>query len=271
VAIIDTLYHRGPDRHVESWLPMDEVLRRVAARFPLVTIDRERGDRRVVAEADNLVELGMSPTSELVELHRKMVGRVAYVTIREDDNGPRFDFFLTDHPSSIDIDYEHDGDREGCRRLLHALTAALPEYDLVSEDPEEPSDLVPDDMPAAVRDAISGMHLRWEGGVAILAAGAHEAGEPFPQESGSRQSRHWCDDSTDLILDLAGFASVPSQDLIEWVQVIEQTAAARGRDLRLCYPPGTVDERLTKYFRLVMLPIHASLAEALAAREESVG
>src|SRR5262249_30930087 len=89
VAIVDTLIHRGPDRHVESWLPMDEVLRRVTARFPLAVIDRERGDQRVIAEADKLEELS-SPTSVLVELHRKMIGRVAYVTIREDDDGPQF-------------------------------------------------------------------------------------------------------------------------------------------------------------------------------------
>lgn len=265
MAIVDTLIHRGPDRHVESWVPMEEVLRRVATRFPLAVIDRARGDRRVLAEADNLVELGVSPTSVLVELHRNMIGRVAYVTICEEASGPRFGFFLTDSPTLIDIDYAHEEDREVCRPLLEALAAELPEYELVSEDPEGPSDLAPADMPAAVREAISEMHLRWEGDVAILAAGAHEAGEPFPQVSGSR---HWCDDSTGLILDLTGLARVPPQALIEWAQVIVQTAQARGREIQLCYPPGTVDERLTSYFRLGMLPIHATLAEALAAREE---
>jgi hypothetical protein len=268
VAIVDILYHRGPDRHVESWMPMEEVLRRVVARFPLAVIDRERGDRRIVAEADNLVELGISPTSVLVEQHRKMVGRVAYVTIREEAGGPQFDFFLTDCPTSIDIEYEQQEDREVGRPLLEALAAELAEYDLVSEDPEEPPDLVPEDVPAGVRDAISEMHLRWEGNVAVLAAGGHAAGEPFPQVT---ESRHWCDDSTEVVFDLTGFARVHSQVLIEWVQDVCQTVQARGKEFRLCYPPGTVDERLTKYFQLVGLPIHATLAEALAAREDSVG
>ena len=88
MAIFDALVHRGPDRYVESWMPMDEVLQRVAARFLPAAIDRERGDRRIIAEADNLVDLGMNSTSDLVELHRKLVGLVAYVAIREEVRGP---------------------------------------------------------------------------------------------------------------------------------------------------------------------------------------
>lgn len=266
MPIVDTLFHRGPDRHVESWMPMEEVLRRVVARFPLAVIDRERGDRMVRDHAVELSEL--SAHSVVLNGWRALEGRVAYVTVREEAGGPQFDFFLTDRPTSIDIEYAQEEDRAICRPLLEALAAELAEYDLVSEDPEEPSDLAPDDVPAAVRAAISEMHLRWVGDIAIIGAGAHEAGQPFPQETASR---HWCDESTDLILDLTGFARVPAQDLIEWVQLIVQTARARGRDLRLCYPPGTVDERLTRYFQLIMLPIHETLAEAFAAREESMG
>jgi hypothetical protein len=270
MALFDALIHRGPEKYVESWMPMDEVLRRITARFPLAIVDRERGDRRVIAETDKLAELA-SPTSILVELHRKMIGRVAYVTIRGEAGGPQFEFFLTDTPTSIDIEYERDEDRDICRPLLEALAAELPEYDLVSEDPEEPTDLEPDDMPDGVRASIGEMHLRWEGDIAILAAGPHSDGEPFPQES---EGRHWCEDSSHVILDLTGFASCPSQDLIEWVQLINQTVGARREDpnLRLCYPPGTMDDRLTRYFRIIQLPIHDSLAEAmsgtLAAGEE---
>ena len=137
MAVFDALNHRGPDRHAESWMPMEEVLRRVVARFPLAVIDRVRGDRRVLAEADNLVDLGMSPASELVALHRKSVGRVAYVTIREEVGGPQFDFFLDDCPAIIAIEYQRPEDRNDCRPLLEELAAALAEYDIVTEDIED--------------------------------------------------------------------------------------------------------------------------------------
>lgn len=264
MALFDALIHRGPDRFVESWMPMDEVVRRVSARFPLAIVDRERGDQMV---RDHTVELTkLDAHTVVLENWKAMEGHVAYVTIREDADGPRFHFFLTESPTSLEIDYDREEDRDICRPLLEALEEALGEYEIYSEDPDEPSDLAPDDMPDAVREAIGEMHLRWEGDIAILAAGPHPDGEPFPQES---EDRHWCDDGTGLILDLTGFAKVPSQDLIEWVQVIHQTAGARGREMRLCYPPGTVDERLTRYFRIAMKPIHATLAEALAAAEES--
>lgn len=264
MTMIDTLYHRGPTRYAETWMPTEEVLQRVAARFPLAIVDRVRADRHVIAEVDQMKEL-YGPTSHLVELHRKMIGKVAYVTVREEAGGPQFHFFLRQCPTSIGIDYDQEEDREVCRSLLEALAAALTEYDLVSEDPEEPSDLTPDDMPAAVRDVISEMHVRWEGDVAILAAGSHEAGEPFPQEKGAR---HWCDSSSDLILDLTGFAQVPSGALIEWIKDVTQTAEGRDREIRLCSPPGALDERLTKYFGLVGVPIYATIADAFAAREE---
>ncbi len=111
------------------------------------------------------------------------------------------------------------------------------------------------------------MHVRWIGDIAIIGVGVNKMGEPFPQEI---ESRHWCDGSRDVILDLTGFERVPSQGLIEWVQLVEQTVGSRGKELRLCCPPGTVEERLTTYFRLIGLPIHATLAEALAVREESM-
>ncbi len=135
VAIVDTLFHRRPNRHEESWMPTEEVLRRVAVRFPLATIDQERGDRRIIAEADNLAEL--AGPSHLVELHRKMVGRVAYVTICDEASGPRFGFILRDTPFSIEIEYERLEDREVCRPLLEALAAELAEYDIVTEDIED--------------------------------------------------------------------------------------------------------------------------------------
>ncbi|MBL8866076.1 MAG: hypothetical protein JNK93_11005 [Planctomycetia bacterium] len=263
MVLFDFLSHRGPKKYVESWMPMDEVLRRVTARFPLAIVDRERGDRMV---RDHLAELiRLDAHTVVLEDWKAMEGHVAYVTIREDAAGPRFHFFLTERPTSIEIEYDREEDRDLCRPLLEALADALGEYALESDDPERPPDLNPDDMPDGVRDTIGEMHLRWEGlegDIAILAAGPHADGEPFPQAS---DGLHWCDDSSNVILDLTGFASCSAQDLIEWAQMIIQTAQARDRELRLCYPPGTVDERLTRYFRISHLPIHDSLAEALAA------
>ncbi len=262
MALFDALIHRGPKKYVESWMPMDEVLRRIVSRFPLTVVDRERGDRIV---RDHLAELiRLDAHTVVVEDWKALEGHVAYVTILEETSGPRFHFFLSERPTSIEIDYDHEEDRDVCRPLLEELEEALGEYDLISEDPEEPPDLKPDDMLDGVRDTIGEMHLRWEGDIAILAAGPHPDGEPFPQAS---DGLHWCDDSTNVILDLSGFASCSAQDLIEWAQMIIQTAQARDRELRLCYPPGTVDERLTRYFRIGQLPIHDSLAEALAAGE----
>jgi hypothetical protein len=66
-----------------------------------------------------------------------LVGRVAYVTIREEVGGPQFDFFLDDCPTSITIEYERPEDREACRPLLEELAVALAEYDIVTEDVED--------------------------------------------------------------------------------------------------------------------------------------
>lgn len=264
MALVDVLCHRGPKKYVESWMPMDEVLQRVTARFPLAVVDRERGDQMV---RDHLADLiSLDAHTVVLENWKAMEGHVAYVTIRKNVDGPQFHFFLTERPTSFDIEYDREEDRDIGRPLLESLVEALGEYDLVTDDPDEPSDLAPDDLPDSVRDNVGGMHLRWEEDVAILAAGPHPDGEPFPQES---DDRHWCDDGTNVILDLSGFACVPPSDLIEWVQTILQTAQGRGTDIRLCYPPGTVNEQLTRYYRMVQLPIHDSLAEALAAAGES--
>ena len=132
MAIVDTLSHRSPDRHEESWMPMEEVLRRVAARFPLANIDRERGDRKVREHGDRLAKLHAHQV--VLDGWQALTSRVAYVTIREEVGGPQFDFFLLDTPTSIDIEYERPEDREVCRPLLEELAAELAEYVIVTED-----------------------------------------------------------------------------------------------------------------------------------------
>ena len=72
-------------------------MRRVADRFPLAVIDRERGDRIVRAGADKIAALVGSPTDPSVERHLALVGRVAHVTIRDAVGGPQFSFFLYPH------------------------------------------------------------------------------------------------------------------------------------------------------------------------------
>ncbi|MBM3983435.1 MAG: hypothetical protein FJ304_24835 [Planctomycetes bacterium] len=133
MAITDCLIHRDPDPDAEGYLPPAELLRRVATLFPLAIIDRERGDRVIRAEADNLARL-MNPTDRLVELHRQAVGRVAYVTIRDATGGPQFGFLLRPRPTMIEIEYERPGDRQVCRPLLESLAVALAEYDILTED-----------------------------------------------------------------------------------------------------------------------------------------
>lgn len=134
MAIVDSLMHRDPDPHLPGFLPPDELLRRVAARFPLAVVDRERGDRMVRAAADEMVGLGLPATDTLVANHRALEGRVAYVTVRERVGGPQFGFFLLPRPTLLDIDYERPEDRAACRPLLEALAAELAEYDILTED-----------------------------------------------------------------------------------------------------------------------------------------
>jgi hypothetical protein len=135
-VLVDSLVYRHPDPHVEGFLPPAELLQRVANRFPLAVIDRERGDRIIQEGADRLAELS-SPTAGFAEDHRRLLGRVAYVTVREEQEGPQFGFLLYPHPTVIDIDYERPEDRDAGRPLLEALASELAEYDIVSEDPDD--------------------------------------------------------------------------------------------------------------------------------------
>jgi hypothetical protein len=117
-----------------GFLPPDELLRRVARRFPFAIIDRERGDRMVRAAAAEMVALGLPAADTLVTNHRALEGRVAYVTVREQEGGPQFGFLLLPHPRLFCIDYERPAERDASRSLLEALAAELTEYDIRSED-----------------------------------------------------------------------------------------------------------------------------------------
>lgn len=134
MAIIDSLLYRNPDPDLEGFLPPDEVQRRVVARFPLAVVDRERANQIVRAAADEMVALGLPSTDTIVANHLALEGRVAYVTVRELDVGPRLGFFLFPCPSMLEIEYERPTDRDANRPLLEALAAELAEYDIVSED-----------------------------------------------------------------------------------------------------------------------------------------
>jgi hypothetical protein len=132
VAIVDALITRSPnDLDVNRWLPVDEVLRRIADRFPLAVVDRERGDRIVRESVVRLIEV--SAHTVVLDDWRAMEGRVAYVTIREAVGGPQFGFFVMSQTTLFEIDYDRPEDRDACRPLLEALATAL-EYDIVTED-----------------------------------------------------------------------------------------------------------------------------------------
>lgn len=132
MPIVDALVTRNPnDLDVNGWLPVDEVLRRIAERFPLAVIDRERGDRMVREAIIKLVEV--SAHTVILDDWRAMEGRVAYVTIRDQVDGLQFGFFVMTQTTTFEIDYERPEDRDACRPLLDALADAL-EYDIITED-----------------------------------------------------------------------------------------------------------------------------------------
>jgi hypothetical protein len=131
--IVDSLVFRHPDPDVEGYLPPEEIIERVTKQFPLAVVDRERADQMIREQADELASY-MSGTDFLVTRHRAMVGRVAYVNLRERDEGPEFGFFLYPEPTVIDIDYQEEEERDICRPLLKALQKTLPEYDFVTEE-----------------------------------------------------------------------------------------------------------------------------------------
>ena len=132
MAIIDSLVTRNPDDlDVTAWMPVKEVLRRIAARFPLAVVDRERGDRIVRERLARLVELSAHPV--ILNDCRALEGRVAYVTIRTEVGGPQFGFFVMTQTTVFEIEYEQAEDRNACRPLIEALAEAL-EYDIVTEE-----------------------------------------------------------------------------------------------------------------------------------------
>lgn len=76
---------------------------------------------------------GLSAPEVVLDSWRKLVGQVAYVTVRDEENGPGFGFFLYPRPTVIEIGYEHPGDRETCRPLLESLAEQIG-YDILTED-----------------------------------------------------------------------------------------------------------------------------------------
>jgi len=120
-------------------LSMEEVLRRVTSRFPLAIIDRERGDELVRAGAAKTATLVGSPPDSSVERQLALVGRVAYVTVRDTVDGPHFSFLVNPNKigNGILIEYESAKDRIACRPLLEAFLAELGEYYCMTQDFDE--------------------------------------------------------------------------------------------------------------------------------------
>ena len=142
----DFLLHRDGLPDADGRLPTpkgslsaEELLRRVASRFPLAVIDRERGDEIVRAGADSIAKLVGSPTDPSVERRLSLVGRVAYVTIRDAVDGPQMGFFVVPNliGTGIRIEYESAQERMACRPLLEALVAELADYCWMTQDLDE--------------------------------------------------------------------------------------------------------------------------------------
>jgi hypothetical protein len=117
-------------------LPLEEILRRVADRFPLAIIDRERGDQIVRAGAEARAAFVGSPTDPSVERHLALLGKVAHVTIRDSVDGPHCCFFLNPNliGTGMQIEYQSKQDRIACRPLLKALVAELADYYCMTQD-----------------------------------------------------------------------------------------------------------------------------------------
>ena len=258
--VVDSLEHRDPDPDVEGYLPPAELLRRVADRFPLAVIDRERADRLVRAAADGLVRLGLPPTDSLVQDQRSLAGRVAYVTVREREGGPRFGFFLYPHPTVIDIDYDRPEDRAACRPLLEALAAAI-DYDVVSDDLSAESDPEEEAEAAAAHAALPAMRMRWVGDVAVIRPGAAGEGEPVPPDV---MSDRWWERNRGLIIDLTGSEDGPSAAVAGWMSRVDDAARSTGKRLWVVCPPGPVRDALSPRRSHLVVPIWATLADALA-------
>lgn len=131
MPIYDFLVHRDADPDVEGFLPHAEILQQVGVRFPLAIIDLERGDQMVREHGERLSRL--SAPEVVLDSWQKLLGQVAYVTIREEENGPGFGFFLDPRPTLIEIVYEQPGERETCRPLLESLAEQIG-YDIQTED-----------------------------------------------------------------------------------------------------------------------------------------
>jgi hypothetical protein len=134
VAIVDSLVQRNPTMNIDLFLPQAEFLRRLTGWFPHAVIDWERGDRIVRGEIAQLEELDAHQV--VLDNHRGMLGHTAYITIREEAEGPKFGFFLRSRPTMVDIDFEQPEDRAATRPLLEALATAL-DWDILTEDVEE--------------------------------------------------------------------------------------------------------------------------------------
>lgn len=115
--------------------------------------------------------------------------------------------------------------------------------------------------------ALAAMKVRWVGGVAVVGVGPRAAGDPLPPGVGLTE---FCADGRGLVIDLAG-CEVPSSELLGVMIRGHQAAVAVGDRLRVCCPPGLVREALTATRLHRVLPLFATLADALADFDPPAG
>jgi anti-anti-sigma regulatory factor len=108
--------------------------------------------------------------------------------------------------------------------------------------------------------AVPPFRVRWIGGIAVLGVGPNAAGDPVPPDAGL--TTH-CAGNRGVVLDFAGYKLVSSEFIGHLIRA-HQAAMASGSRLRVCCPDGLARQVLSEVKLERVLPIFATLAEALA-------
>lgn len=108
--------------------------------------------------------------------------------------------------------------------------------------------------------SLPALRLRWFGGVAVVGVGPHAAGEPVSPEVGLVEL---CAGNRGVVVDLAG-CDVFTSELLGHMIRAHRAAQVAGSRLCVCCPEGVVRDALDEVRMDRVMPIFATLAEALA-------
>lgn len=116
--LTDQLY-----RTDEQYLPVDEVIRRIAPAFRRVSFDWCRGDARIRENYERMVAL---QTPEIIlQSQRALFGMSVWVSVADDDEPDACVEFLLLPDGGVFIDYRSEADRERLRPTVHKIAGVL--------------------------------------------------------------------------------------------------------------------------------------------------